>query len=68
MGRIVVTGSSGLVGTAVIRYALEKTAHDLVLIDSKPPKETIENSRLRYLTVNLLDSEVSFEETLRSII
>lgn len=55
MGRIALTGSSGLVAAAVIDYVLEKTQHDLILIDNKPPKAVIESPRLRYGTANLVD-------------
>lgn len=58
MGRIVLTGSSGLVANAVIDYILNETRHDAVLIDAKQPKTLIEDSRLQYVTADLTDPEV----------
>lgn len=58
MGKIALTGSSGLVGTAVIDYLINHTTHDLVLIDARPPAAPIESPRLRYVTLDLKDPEV----------
>lgn len=58
MGRIALTGSSGLVAAGVIDYVLEKTQHNLILIDVKPPTVVIESPRLRYVTANLVDPAV----------
>lgn len=52
--------SSGLVGTATVRYGLEKTKHHLILVDSKPPSDAswLTNSRIEFHSADLLDSEV----------
>ncbi len=42
MGRVVITGCSGVVGTVVVAYAIQFTKHYLVLIDVKPPSPTEE--------------------------
>jgi len=42
MGRVVITGCSGVVGTAIVAYAMQFTKHHLVLVDLKPPSPTEE--------------------------
>ena len=37
MGRVVITGCSGVVGSAIVSYTLQFTKHSLVLVDLKPP-------------------------------
>ncbi|KAF8320789.1 NAD(P)-binding protein [Clavulina sp. PMI_390] len=57
MGRIVISGSSGVIGTAVVDYALKNTNHSLVLIDAEPPLALLEDSRIKYVTADLKDPE-----------
>jgi len=55
MGRVVITGSSGLVGTAVVSYALRETNHHLILADTKPPRneEFLNHPRVQHFTADL---------------
>lgn len=53
MGRIVITGSSGVVGSAIVSHALATTNHHLVLVDSKPPLVQADSLRVSRVTADL---------------
>ncbi|KZO98575.1 NAD(P)-binding protein [Calocera viscosa TUFC12733] len=56
--KLVITGSSGVVGRALVRSALAHTAHTLLLVDVLPPAERLTDPRVEYITADLLDYDV----------
>lgn len=58
MGKIVITGSSGSVGSSVAEYIIQNTSHSLVLVDAKLPAKPLSDPRVTYVTMDLLDPKV----------
>lgn len=67
MGKIVLTGSSGAVGSGVAAYIIQNSAHSLVLIDAKIPSKPLDDPRVTYVTANLSDPTVSTSESVCSV-
>ncbi|MGW0162609.1 NAD-dependent epimerase/dehydratase family protein [Mycobacterium sp. NPDC003323] len=57
--RIVITGASGNVGTALLRRLTETTDHELVGIVRRPPEPVDVYARVRWHSVDLADSDAS---------
>jgi len=57
MGVIVITGSQGLVGSAVVSYVLSSSNHDLVLVDARPALNPSSDPRVTHILADLTKYE-----------
>ena len=54
MKKIIITGGSGFLGTAIIERLLELGGYQIVVLDLAPPR--ISNERVSFYKANLLDA------------
>lgn len=55
--KIVVTGSSGSVGSGIVSYILEHTTHTVLLVDRIPPSAAEQETRATFVAADLRDFE-----------
>lgn len=64
MKKIIITGGAGFLGTQIIKYFLEHTNYQLVVMDIVPPR--VDNSRVSFVKHNLLNPILEPDEQLKN--